>query len=220
MPTQKSTQSAIDSPQISAQCPLFTLTVPLILASSSPRRQQFMQEWGVPFLIDVASGVEPSPNAGECPDDYVRRAARAKGSAVATRHAKKIVLAADTVVALGERILGKPRNADDALAMLTMLAGNMHHVISAVYLSLPNGEEHVFSVSTEVQFAPCSEVLLRAYIRTGEPMDKAGAYAIQGQGAFLVQKIHGSWTAVVGLPVTELSEFLMQKKLLLPFSHN
>jgi septum formation protein len=200
--------------------PLFSLSQPLVLASGSPRRQLFLQEWGLDFSVHVPSIDEPLPMQGEAPAAYALRAALAKGRAVAASHPHSIVLAADTIVALGRSILGKPPHAAAALAMLQQLVGKTHQVITAVCLSLPQGQglpqEQSFTCSCDVTFAPWSSPVLAAYVRTGEPMDKAGAYAIQGQGAFLVSSIHGSWSTVVGLPVTEIAQRLEAAGLLHP----
>lgn len=193
---------------------VFSLSCPLVLASASPRRQQFLREWGVPFRVDAPQGVEPRAEAGEAPAAYALRAAQAKARATAARHSGALTLAADTVVAVQNAILGKPRDAADALAMLRQLSGRTHQVITGVCLVLPDGTEQSFTDSTDVTFAAWPEAALAAYVRTGEPMDKAGAYAIQGQGAFLVERIHGSWSTVVGLPVTETARRLLQAGLL------
>ena len=197
--------------------PLFTLDLPLVLASGSPRRQQFLQEWGIPYSVERPHGVEPHPDAGEAPHVYAQRAARAKAQAVRNSVPHAVVLAADTVVAVEQTILGKPRDPADALRMLRMLRGREHEVISAVCLCLPRGmdaAEENFYDSTAVRFFPWEDALLEAYVRTGEPMDKAGAYAIQGQGAFLVHSIRGSWATVVGLPIGQVAQVLCSRGLL------
>lgn len=217
----------------------------LVLASASPRRRQFLAEWGLSFELTSPAGAEPSPCPGELPDAYTRRAALAKahaaagllaGKAQSLLHGKNIILAADTVVAVDGDILGKPRDRQDALNMLTRLSGRGHEVISAVCLLLPDTrqaatgatqtgntgsaalkpEELVFSDTSRVFFHPWPEPVLRAYVATDEPCDKAGAYAIQGQGAFLVDRVEGSWSTVVGLPVTQLAALLLERGLILP----
>ena len=217
----------------------------LLLASASPRRRQFLSEWGLPFELARPDGAEPLPEPGENPDAYTRRAATAKAHAVAaglhstsaaeeTRlHNRTIILAADTVVAVDGDILGKPDDSRHALSMLQRLTGRGHEVISAVCLLLPSpsgktavdeagnpvdSEELVFSDVSRVFFHPWAEDVLRAYVDTGEPRDKAGAYAIQGQGAFLVDKIEGSWSTVVGLPVTQLARLLLDRGFIRPCS--
>lgn len=231
--------------QSSQRSPLFTLTpgYRLLLASASPRRRQFLSEWGLPFELARPDGAEPLPEPGENPDAYTRRAATAKAHAAAAGmrnasateaallHSKTIILAADTVVTVDGDILGKPNDSCHALKMLQRLTGRGHEVISAVCLLLPspagnasvdeagrpvNTEELVFSDVSRVFFHPWTEDVLRAYVDTGEPHDKAGAYAIQGQGAFLVDKIEGSWSTVVGLPVTQLAHLLLNRGFMQP----
>ncbi|MFT4300425.1 MAG: Maf family nucleotide pyrophosphatase [Desulfovibrio sp.] len=231
--------------QSSQHSALFTLTAGyrLLLASGSPRRRQFLSEWGLPFELARPDGAEPLPEPGESPDTYTRRAATAKAHAVAANllgasatgatqlHSKAIILAADTVVAVDGDILGKPNDPRHALSMLQRLTGRGHEVISAVCLLLPSPvgnasmdaaecpmdtEELVFSDVSRVFFHPWPEDVLRAYVNTGEPHDKAGAYAIQGHGAFLVDKIEGSWSTVVGLPVTQLAHLLLNRGFMQP----
>lgn len=188
----------------------------LVLASASPRRQLFLQELGLTHTVVRPQGVEPQPMAGEAPDDYACRAAGAKARAVARACPQAVVLAADTVVALDSIILGKPVDAEDALRMLRLLAGRIHRVISAVSLALPGGGMVEFHDIAQVRFHPWPEKVLVAYAHTGEPFNKAGAYAIQGQGAFLVAELTGSWSTVVGLPVTQLVEVLLVHGLVEP----
>lgn len=197
----------------------FRALTPIILASGSPRRRQFLEELGLAFELVRPQGVEPRPAAGEAPDDYARRAAAAKAQAVPHRPGS-LLLAADTIVALDGDILGKPRDTDDALRMLRRLAGRTHTVTSAVCCVLPDGEEIRFHDATAVTFHPWSEDVLAAYARTGEPLDKAGAYAIQGLGAFLTARIKGSWSTVVGLPVTPLAALLLERGVIEPLFCN
>ncbi len=207
--------------------PLFRLApgLELILASASPRRRQFLSEWGLPFATARPTGVEPRPEADEKPDAYTRRAAQAKALAVERRldpatRARALILAADTVVALEGDILGKPRDTGHALEMLTRLTGRGHEVISAVCLlpppGWPGGPVELFSDVSRVFFHDWPRSVLAAYARTHEPDDKAGAYAIQGQGAFLVERVEGSWSTVVGLPVTPLVRILLERGLIFP----
>ena len=195
---------------------LFTHCRPLVLASASPRRRLFLEELGLEYAVVRPSGVEPRPEAGESPASYACRAARAKGRAVAGEAGDAVVMAADTVVALGDTVLGKPGNAEDALRMLRLLAGREHSVISAVTVIFPDEEEVDFYDTTEVRFYVWPEAVLRAYAYCGEPLDKAGGYAIQGQGAFLVESIRGSWSTVVGLPVTQLTALLLEREVIRP----
>lgn len=188
----------------------------LVLASASPRRKEFLQDMGLTFTCVRPTGLEPSPIINENPDDYAQRAADSKCLAVAALHPHDVVIGADTVVALNHTIFGKPDNAAHALDMLKALSGRSHTVISAICINLPPTGEADPKVlrlhrSTTVTFHPWPEHILAAYVDTGEPMDKAGAYAIQGQGAFLVEGIQGSWSTVVGLPLTELMQLLLRE---------
>lgn len=193
----------------------------LVLASASPRRKEFLQDMGLTFTCVRPPGLEPSPIPNENPDDYAQRAADSKCLAVAALHPHDVVIGADTVVALNHAIFGKPDNAAHALEMLKALSGRSHTVTSAICINLPPTGEADPKVlrlhcSTTVTFHPWPEHILAAYAATGEPMDKAGAYAIQGQGAFLVDGIQGSWSTVVGLPLTELMQLLLREKVIIP----
>ena len=196
----------------------------LVLASHSPRRRQFLDEWGLVYRIVTGRDEEPRPRAGEASAAYARRAARAKALAAAAadrladRQAARprVLLAADTIVALDGDILGKPVDRAQALDMLRRLAGQTHEVISAVCLLGPQDEEIVFHDVSRVRFAPWPEAVLAAYAATGEPDDKAGAYAIQGQGAVLVEAVDGSWSTVVGLPVSRLAREMLSRGWLMP----
>lgn len=202
--------------------PLFRLKpgLRLILASASPRRRRFLEEWGLPFEICVPDVAEPRPLPGEDPAAYVQRAAAAKARAALDLAGGPapdlLLLAADTIVALGSRLLGKPDGDASALRMLRDLSGREHQVMSGVCLVTPDGGEERFSESSTVRFHPWPDDILRAYVRTGEPLDKAGAYAIQGQGAFLAARVNGSWSNVVGLPVTLLAARLLERGWMTP----
>lgn len=207
---------------VTAWPPLFALPGgwELVLASHSPRRRQFLEEWGLVYRIVTGRDEEPRPRAGEAPAAYARRAARAKALSAAAADGQaagpRVLLAADTIVALGEDILGKPADRAQALEMLRRLAGRTHEVISAVCLLGPQDEEIVFHDVSRVRFAPWPEAVLAAYAATGEPDDKAGAYAIQGQGAVLVEAVDGSWSTVVGLPVSRLAQEMLSRGWLTP----
>lgn len=203
-------------PQTPDRCtPLFTARQEVVLASASPRRQQFLWEWGLAFRVVRPRGVEPKPAPGEPPKSYALRAAMAKAEAGRALAPEGVLIAADTVVALGGDILGKPRDDAEALHMLRRLRGREHSVTSAVSLLWDGGAEH-FSDSAHVRFHDWDDAALAAYVATGEPRDKAGAYAIQGQGAFLVSGIQGSWATVVGLPVGLLAQRLLHHGLVTP----
>lgn len=202
--------------------PLFALApgLELLLASRSPRRRQFLEEWGLSCRLVSGGREEPRPRPGEEPAAYALRAAWSKAADAAASLPGcgdgRVLLAADTIVALGADIFGKPEDRGQALDMLQRLAGRTHEVISAVCLLGPDGEEVLFHDVSRVRFAPWPEAVLRAYVATGEPDDKAGAYAIQGQGAFLVDAVEGSWSTVVGLPVTRLAREMLARGWLRP----
>ena len=186
----------------------------LILASTSPRRKQLLEDAGLRFEIVSPPGEEAAPEPGEDPAAYAERAAVAKGLETAahlatTMEGEKWVLAADTVVTIGGEILGKPEDDADALRMLERLAGVTHKVHTGFAIIGPDGETAFSkSIKTGVDFSKPTRARLEAYVATGEPHDKAGAYAIQGKGAFLVRSITGSYTNVVGLPVADVSKSL------------
>ena len=192
---------------------MFFACVPLVLASASPRRQDFLARLGLQFQVapaDIAETLLP----GESPEPFARRMAAAKAEVVARERLDACVIGADTVVALDGTVFGKPRDPDDALAILQALRGRTHQVITGVAVVCPTrGIGEVFTVTSEVSFAAFPDEILRAYIATGEPMDKAGAYAIQGRGAFLVRAIGGSCSNVVGLPVHDLVSVLLHHRL-------
>lgn len=182
---------------------------PLILASASPRRQELLAQIGVRFTCEPAD-IDESPHRAELPKEYVARVARAKGACVAQRHGAGVpVLAADTTVMIDDDVLGKPVDQFDALAMLARLSGRTHTVLSAVSLHL-NGEVVSQTVATQVQFIVLARPLCEAYLATDEPWDKAGAYAIQGLGASFVRSIEGSYSNVVGLPLSETWQMLRE----------
>lgn len=188
----------------------------MILASASPRRASILVTLRIPFEVDPPSGPEVA-RPGEPPLEYALRLSQEKAREVAARNPGRWVLAGDTTVALGGEILGKPRSADHALRMLLRLRGRTHHVISALTLiRSATGrvfrEEAVFTgtETTAVTFRSFGREAARAYVRTGEPDDKAGAYGIQGMGAALVRRIEGDYGCVVGLPVPLLLDLLGQ----------
>ncbi len=177
---------------------------PLVLASSSPRRRHLLEMLGIP--VEVRPPHIPELRAaGEGPRAYVERLAREKAAAVPGA----LVLAADTTVVVDGEVLEKPENEADALRMLEQLAGRTHEVITAVALRAPGGIRQATDV-TAVTFRPADRETLRAYIATGEPMDKAGAYGIQGYGAALVERIEGDFFGVMGLPVRLVLDLLDQ----------
>lgn len=179
----------------------------LILASSSPRRQELLTQIGVPFSVQVPA-IDETPLVGEAPPAYVQRMAEEKALAVLAQQKGDVcVLAADTSVIVDGLILGKPADAADAKAMLRRLSGREHQVLSAIAVADQNRlNSHV--VSCKVAFRTLTDAEIEAYWLTGEPRDKAGSYAIQGLGAVFVQAIHGSYSAVVGLPLAETAALL------------
>ena len=177
-----------------------------ILASASPRRKQLLERAGYAFEIVVSDADESLP-AGITPEKAVRRNAARKAQAVAETNPDAVVLGCDTVVAIDGEILGKPQDEAEAKAMLRRLSGNTHTVYSGVCIT--DGEtETVFAVATDVTFYALSDRTIDAYAATKEPMDKAGAYGIQGLGCVLVKEISGDYSNVVGLPLSESARAL------------
>lgn len=196
--------------------PVFVAVQPIVLASGSPRRQEFLRALGLEFTAVVTETSEPLPEAGETPQAFALRAARVKAVEVAPLYPAATVIAADTVVALAGEIMGKPEDERDAVAMLRRLAGREHVVCTGCCVHLPDGGEEAFCGTSKVTMRDWPEAALRAYVAGGEPLDKAGAYAVQGQGAFLVERISGSWTNIVGLPLDELLNVLLKYGVISP----
>ena len=178
---------------------------PLILASASPRRRELMAYTGLPFEVICADAEEIK--TGD-PDALVMENARRKARAVAKQHPGRMVLAADTVVYQDGRVLGKPRDEQDAREMLRRLSGNTHTVYTGVCVIGEDGCESVSADASKVTFVPLSEEAIAWYIATGEPMDKAGAYAVQGRAGMFVRSIEGSYSNVIGLPMALVREML------------
>ena len=177
----------------------------LVLASASPRRAEILRNAGLPFVV-LSSAVDETPTPGEDPQDLVQRLATAKAELVAARAVgPAIVIAADTVVTLEGAILGKPRTTQDARQMLEKLSGRTHSVLTGVTLiRLPDAERRRFVEVTQVHFAALSDQDIVRYLSSGEPFDKAGAYAIQGMAGRFVPRIDGCYFNVVGLPLARL----------------
>lgn len=173
----------------------------LILASASPRRRELLTGAGITFTVQPAD-TDETWLPGELPRAYVLRVAREKARSVAALRPGARVLAADTTVAMDDRVLGKPVDAAHAAAMLGDLAGREHAVHTAIVLVTGSRVTHRV-VSTRVRFRPLTSQEIEDYIATGEPFDKAGGYGIQGRGGALVDVVHGSYTNVVGLPLAE-----------------
>ncbi|MBA1191961.1 septum formation inhibitor Maf [Pseudomonas entomophila] len=179
----------------------------LYLASASPRRRELLAQIGVPLTV-VSAPIDESVQPGEAAPAYVERLARAKAEAgQACLAAPGVVLGSDTAVVLDGQILGKPQSREHGLAMLAALSGRRHHVMTAV--AVTNGARcESLCVATEVTFRVIDETEAQRYWSTGEPLDKAGGYAVQGLGAVFVTALHGSYSAVVGLPLTETAALL------------
>ncbi|MDZ7699330.1 MAG: nucleoside triphosphate pyrophosphatase [Deltaproteobacteria bacterium] len=189
--------------------PLIRDTYPLILASESPRRSELMAQAGIPFRI-VVSGVEEVA-VSQDPAGLACVLARRKTLEVSAKTDPSWILGADTLVVVEDRILGKPEDKADARDMLLQLSGSVHQVITGFCLSNPAGEiVHSEAVTTDVYFKKLSVHEITAYVATGEPEGKAGAYAIQGIGAFMVASISGSYTNVVGLPLCAVIKALVR----------
>jgi septum formation protein len=178
----------------------------LVLASASPRRAELLAAAGFDFEVDPAD-VDETPLPDETAVLYVDRVARLKAAAVAIRHSHRVVVAADTVVLLDHEILGKPRDTVEAHRMLHRLSGRDHEVLTAVAV-VARGDLQTHLERTTVWFSPLSEIDITWYVSTGEPMDKAGGYAIQGGASRFIPRIDGSYSNVVGLPIAGLARLL------------
>jgi septum formation protein len=185
------------------------MPVQIILASASPRRKELLDQIKVTYKVHPVD-LDETPLPDETPLDYVQRLAAEKSAACVAQLKTEIpVLAADTAVVLGRVIMGKPKDQADALAMLTQLSGKTHQVYSAISL---RGREHSLAVSiTEVTFRSLTDREMLDYWYSGEPVDKAGSYAIQGMGGVFVESIKGSFSGVMGLPLFETAELLSKQ---------
>ncbi len=178
----------------------------LILASASPRRKQLLGMLYTEFIV-VPSHLDEPDNEGEDPAVYAETLARLKAHHVAEGKKESLIIGSDTIVVLGERILGKPKSDEDAAAMLQALSGNTHRVITSICLAQTDAagiisKSKTFHETTQVRFAVLSDDEIRAYISTGSPLDKAGAYGIQDDlGALLIERIDGDYYTVVGFPL-------------------
>ena len=180
----------------------------LVLASASPRRRELLLGLGLRFEVDAATGDEALP-AGIDAAAAVTALALAKAREVASRHPTALIVAADTIVALGGRLLGKPGDADDARTMLHALSDHDHRVLTGlIVLDAASAAYESRVVETRVRFRALADTEIDAYVRTGEPLDKAGAYGIQGLGAVFVAGIEGDYSNVVGLPLAALNDLL------------
>lgn len=188
------------------------LDVQVYLASASPRRQQLLQSVGLQFEV-IAADIDETHRVGEAPDCFVQRVAEQKAQQVAAQLARQNravhpVVAADTCVVIQDQVLGKPRHRDHAVQMLRRLSGRSHEVLTAVVVH--RGDDILSAVSrSRVKFKTLSDNEIARYCRTSEPLDKAGAYAIQGLACGFVEYLEGSYTGVVGLPMFELRQLLI-----------
>jgi septum formation protein len=195
--------------------------VTIVLASASPRRQELLRAAGIAFTVQAAD-INETPLAGEGPRECAERLAREKALSVARGRPESWVLGADTIVVVDDVILGKPRDADDAVRMLRLLSGRTHVVITGVCLAGPVGSGQwpvasntkTASETTRVTFSDVSDDEIREYVAGGEPMDKAGAYAIQGMAARWIPRIEGDYSNVVGLPVALVYRMLRERGVL------
>lgn len=193
----------------------------IVLASASPRRQELLRHAGIVFTVQPAD-INEAPLAGEFARECAERLAREKALAVFQSHPKSYVLGADTIVVVDDLILGKPRDGADAARMLRLLSGRTHAVITGVCLvglgardqGLGASHTNIASETTSVTVCEISDDEIHAYIATGEPMDKAGAYAIQGRASRWIPRIEGDYSNVVGLPVALVYAMLRERDLL------
>jgi septum formation protein len=183
-------------------------SINIILASDSPRRKELLRQIGIIFKSYPAQ-IDESALPGETPEVYAVRVASDKATVASRRIKKGIVIAADTIVVINDRILGKPADEEDAKRMLSMLSGRMHRVITGIaVLDAATGKMVTRTAVTKVWFRILSDKEIKSYVSSGEPLDKAGSYGIQERGALLVERIDGCYFNVVGLPVSLLAEML------------
>lgn len=189
----------------------------IVLASASPRRRELLEQIGIKFDIVVSTEPENEIDRSLSPESYTSELALMKACNVGkrligTKRDASLIIAADTVVYSNGEIVGKPKDKEDAFGILKSLSGKTHEVYTGVcVLRLTDGYAVSKSVGTSVTFKPLSDEMIRTYIETGEPMDKAGAYGIQGRGAVLVKEINGDYFNVVGLPVSTLYDMLISE---------
>lgn len=184
----------------------------IILASASPRRRDILNMIGLPFRVEV-SGAEETREEGMSPELFVEQISLRKAADVAARQKEEaLVIAADTIVVLGDQILTKPVDEADAIQMLTMLSGREHRVLTGVsVIRLRDGKAISVCEETKVHFRNLSREEIEHYVQTGEPMDKAGAYGLQGRASVMIDKIDGDFFNVVGLPICRLAQILKEE---------
>ncbi|MEG0048818.1 MAG: Maf family protein [Clostridia bacterium] len=177
---------------------------PLILASASPRRQELLSLYQIPFRVEPSFADEQALGVGR---ERVKAIARQKCDEVFARHPNCLVLAADTLVCVDDEVMGKPKDEQDAQRMLSLLSGRTHEVHTGLCLRCPDLQVLLEAETTQVSFLPLSKELIARYVATGEPMDKAGAYALQGKAGLFISHIQGSPSNVIGLPLGLLTQF-------------
>ena len=182
----------------------------LVLASGSPRRAEIMRSVGWDFEKDVPD-IDESERAGEPPEDYVQRLAKEKAELIASRHPGEIVLGADTTVVINGEIIGKPVDEEDARRMVRMLSGNWHEVLTGVAL-VSSGSTDVGLQRTRVKFASMTDGEVEFLVKRGDPLDKAGAYAVQAQAALFIESIQGDYWNVVGLPISLVYRMIVEAR--------
>ncbi|MCX5997611.1 MAG: Maf family protein [Chloroflexi bacterium] len=189
---------------------------PIVLASASPRRRELLEKTGLKFIVDAAE-INEDHDRRIKPAELAKTISLEKAKAVAARHPRSIIIAADTFGVMDGRLLGKPRDEEEARDMLLRMSGRRHSVITGFsILDTENGESISEAVETRVYFRKLDKEEIEAYVKTGEPLDKAGAYAIQGLGALLVEKIGGDYYNVIGLPLSSLARGLKRFGVNLP----
>lgn len=194
---------------------MFICTKPLILASASPRRQNLLKNLGISFTQHAAD-IQEIANPGENPAAFALRMAREKAKTLAANYTQAYILAADTIVTIDNTIIGKPKDKNHALQILQKLQGRTHQVITGVALICHQERcSEALTGTTEITFGRFPQSILKAYIETREPMDKAGAYGIQGKGAFLVKDIQGSCSNAIGLPVHDCVAMLIKNHVII-----
>ena len=192
------------------------MTKPVVLASSSPRRRELLDKTGLKFVVDAAE-INEDHGRRMKPAELAKTISLEKAKAVADRHPCSIIIAADTFGVLAGRLLGKPHDEDEARRMLERMSGRRHRVITGfTILDTETGKAISKAVETKVYFRKLDSEEIEAYVKTGEPLDKAGAYAIQGLGALLVEKIEGDYYNVIGLPLGSLARELKKFGVKLP----
>ncbi len=187
---------------------------PIVLASSSPRRRELLAGLGIRFLIDPSTIPEPERKPGETAAGYVRRAARLKALEVAIRHTSGLIIGADTIVVVKDRVLGKPVSRDEAEMMLRSLSGRWHEVFTGLcVIEKPSGHSRTASCRSRVHMRRLSSSDIEWYLSTGEHRDKAGAYAVQGHASLFIDRIEGCYFNIVGFPIFTFDQLCRRMKL-------